>query len=254
MYPTHMPITNTVVMHTKFKDCVPKNVLLSYSGSGNHLVRFFIELLTERPTYGWDFVKEDVPICNAIFDEPIPFNITADSEPIYKKEHFAPGPEREVEQLIVVVRHPREVLVRQVGINLNTMVDGTITNTNMLEHHAIQYATILKYYVDHKGPKLLLFYEDMITKTEEFVKQLYDFLKPNKPEKLEYALKNLDKLFQMSKGGKNRIWLGPKSNGKPEFYYDKLKYSSKEYLTNTLNAFLAHPVLKPFVERYVMTI
>jgi len=254
MYPTHMPITNMIVMHQKFKDSIPKNVLLSYSGSGNHLVRFFIELLTERPTYGWDFVKEDVPICNAVFDEPVPFNITEESEPIFKKEHFAPPPERQVDQLIVIVRHPREVLVRQVGQNLHTLIDGTLTRSDLIEQHALQYAAIIKYYVYHKGPKLLLFYEDMIVNTEKFVLQLYDFLKPNKPEKLEYALKNLNKLFQMSRGGKNRIWLGPKSDGKPEFYYDKLKYSSKEYLTYTVNAFLEHPVLKPFVERYVMKI
>ena len=243
--------TKLIVMHKKFKECVPKNVLLSYSGSGNHLVRFFTELLTERPTYGWDFIKEDVPICNAVFSEPIPFNITEESEPILKKEHFAPAPDRQVEQLIVVVRNPREVLVRQVGQNLYTLVDGTLTKPDVLEHHALQYASIVKYYIDHKGPKLLLFYEDMITKTEEFVRQLYDFLKPNKPEKLEYALKNLDKLFQMSKGGENRIWLGPKSDGKPIYYYDKLKYSSKEYLVYVVNAFLKHPSLKPYVGRYI---
>ena len=227
-----------------------KNTLLSYVGSGNHLVRFFIELLTERPTLGWHGAPGDVPICNAIFEEPVPFNITQASKPIFKKEHAVPENSHEVEQLILIVRNPKEVLVRQVGINLFTLEDGILTSPQEVERHCINYVSMVKYYVDFKGHKLLIYYEDMITKKEEFIKQLYDFLNPNKPEKLTYALQNVEKLFRMSRTGKNRIWVGPRSDGSTKFYYDKLKNSSKRYLTTTVNAFTNHPALQNTLARY----
>lgn len=229
-----------------------KNVLLSYSGSGNHLVRFFIELLTERPTLGWSMVKDDVPIYKAVFAEVIPFNITEASVPIFRKEHHVPKPEETVEQLILIVRNPREVIVRQGGINENTLIDGLLSNTQLIENNCLWYCSLVKYYIDFKGPKLLLFYEDLITKRKESIQKLYDFIQPNKPEKLEYALKNIDRLYAMSKGGKSRVWLGSKSNGTTDYYFDKLKYSSKEYLTKTVNAFLYHPLFKDVLAPYTL--
>ena len=50
-------------------------VLLSYPRSGNHLVRFFIELLSELPTLGCINNKLDIPIYLNEFTENIPFNI-----------------------------------------------------------------------------------------------------------------------------------------------------------------------------------
>ena len=52
-----------------------ENVLLSYPRSGNHLCRFFIELLTELPTYGCKHSESDVEIYKNTFKEYIPFNI-----------------------------------------------------------------------------------------------------------------------------------------------------------------------------------
>ena len=51
------------------------NFLLSYPRSGNHLVRFFIELLSELPTYGVKTNINDVFIHLNKFEEEIPFNI-----------------------------------------------------------------------------------------------------------------------------------------------------------------------------------
>ena len=52
-----------------------ENILLSYPRSGNHLVRFFIELLSEIPTYGCKGNKLDIEIYKNEFPEEIPFNI-----------------------------------------------------------------------------------------------------------------------------------------------------------------------------------
>lgn len=196
------------------------NVLLSYSGSGNHLVRFFIELLTEQPTIGWSFIKEDIAICKATFEEPVPFNIKDDTPPIYRKEHFPP--DYKIERLILILRNPKEVLVRQTGKNLNNFVDGMFINTIIVTEHMDYYFNNYEYYLNFKGEKLLLFYEDLLTGKEAFIKQLYDFLKPNKPEKLQYALENVEKLYALSRTGKNRAWLGSKSDLTCSFYYKTL--------------------------------
>ena len=53
-----------------------ENIILSYPRSGNHLVRFFIELLSEIPTFGCKLFKTDIEIYKNIFPEKIPFNIS----------------------------------------------------------------------------------------------------------------------------------------------------------------------------------
>ena len=52
-----------------------QNILLSFPRSGNHMMRFFIELLSELPTFGCKYNKNDKEIYKNIFNESIPFNI-----------------------------------------------------------------------------------------------------------------------------------------------------------------------------------
>ena len=69
-----------------------ENILLSYPRSGNHLVRFFIELLSEIPTYGCKGNKNDIEIYRNVFPEKIPFNISDfDKKDCYIKYHFPPS-------------------------------------------------------------------------------------------------------------------------------------------------------------------
>jgi len=224
-----------------------ENRILSYSGSGNHLVRFFIELLSERPTLGWNFVKEDVAIYKATFAEPVPFSIKEDAPPIYQKEHHPPS-EKNIKRLIVIARNPREVIVRQAGLNLKNLLDGMFINTTIVEQHLAYYFEIINYYINFKGEKLLLFYEDLISKKQEFVQQLYNFLEVDNSEKLEYALENVDKLYLLSKTGKNRSWLGAKSDGSASFYYKKL-YSTV-YFESILDMYFSNPIYKFMKEKY----
>ena len=62
-----------------------RNVLLSYPRSGNHLTRFFIELLSEIPTKGCEDNDLDIPLHKNSFSEKIPFNI---SKPFDQNEQF----------------------------------------------------------------------------------------------------------------------------------------------------------------------
>jgi len=214
------------------------NCILSYPGSGNNLTRFFMELLTEQPTIGWEAVPEDVAICKATFAKPVPFNITDDTPPIYKKEHIVPGPERKYERLILLLRNPKEVIVRQGGFNLKNVCDGYFVRTETINLHFAMYFNMVNYYNNFKGPKKVFYYEDMLTKKSEFVKELYNFLNVDKPHKLQYALDNVDELYELSLKGTNRIWLGAKSDITLSYYFKKLEEPAQRFFCEEFSLFL----------------
>jgi len=214
------------------------NCILSYPGSGNNLTRFLIELLTEQPTIGWDAVPEDVAIYKATFSKPVPFNITDETQPIYKKEHIVPTSDRKYERLILLLRNPKEVVVRQGGFNLKNVLDGYFINTEIINLHFNMYFNMVNYYNNFKGPKKVFYYEDMLNNKPQFVKELYDFLKVDKPEKLKYTLDNLDELYIMSLKGTNRIWLGAKSDISTSYYFKKLAEPAQRFFCQEFSLFL----------------
>lgn len=93
------------------------------------------------------------------------------------------------------------------------------------------YFKNIDYYDNHTGKKLLLYYEDIITNKEKFIDTLYDFLDVNNKEKKNYILSNIDKLYNLSKQGKNRCWGGVNSDS-VNYYYKKIPESIKEPFDN----------------------
>jgi len=215
-------------------------MLLSYSGSGNHAVRFFIELLSEQPTKGWNYVKEDIPIYLSQYSEPVPFHIKPNTPFIYQKDHFPPI-HLNVERTILILRNPKEVIIRQFGINLFKLVDGEISDWPELELHFNFYFDLVEYYQNFKGPKLLLFYEDILTNKMKFIQTLYDFLNVIKPAKLHYVLDNVDKLFTLCLTGTYNSWLGSKSDLSFDFYWKKVLPDSQEKFMTALRKHLENP-------------
>ena len=173
-----------------------ENVLLSYPRSGNHLCRFFIELLSELPTYGCKGSKTDVEINKNIFDEYVPFNTLTEfnKNECYVKYHNAPSNNTSTKNLILIVRNPREVLLNHCDYKLNI---------KRRWDSYCEYFKNIDYYNNHKGKKLLLYYEDMLTNKKEFINELYDFLAINNAAKKEYTLSNIEKLYALSSNGKN---------------------------------------------------
>ena len=126
--------------------------LLSYPRSGNHLIRFFIELLSELPTYGVKTNINDVFIHLNKFEEEIPFNINEYKEvDCYHKAHHISELNSNCDTLIFLIRNPREVLLRQ--------------NNNILNMKRYKwYFILLDYYINFKGKKKIFYYEDIILK------------------------------------------------------------------------------------------
>ena len=108
------------------------------------------------------------------------------------------------------------------------------------------YFKIIDYYTNHRGKKLLLYYEDMLNHKEAFINELYDFLAPNNLEKKEYVRKNIDKLFMLSAGGKGRDWGGINSNYQTDFYYSKIPRIIKNEFDGYLNRKLSN---YPFIKK-----
>lgn len=212
-----------------------KNILLSYPRSGNHLVRFFIELLSEIPTYGCKNNKKDIEIYKNEFPEKIPFNISDyDEKDCYIKYHFSPSQNIHLNKLILIIRNPKELFVRN-GL-FNDMNIKKITNNE-------GFFKNIDFYNNHKGKKLLLYYEDIITNKENFINTLYEFLEINNIKKKNYVLSNLDKLYDLSSKGKKRNWGGINSNS-TNYYYEKIPSSIKTEFDNYINEkFKKYPIL-----------
>jgi hypothetical protein len=205
------------------------NILLSYPRSGNHLVRFFIELLTELPTKGCiGNQKIDKCIYQNKFKIDIPFNINKnyDSSKCFTKFHFIDKLDNYNNNLLIfIIRNPKEVLLRHNNFKYN-------------EDSFNKYFYDIDYYLDFKGNKLLLYYEDLITNKKEFIINLYNFLKNNyniSEKKLQYVLDNIDELYFHSANPLNRKWGNVNSNFQTNFYYNNI---DNEYFKTKFNNYL----------------
>ena len=59
----------------------------------------------------------------------------------------------------------------------------------------------------------------------------------NKPDKKKYVIENLDKLYELSKQGKNRHWGGNNSNN-INYYYNKINTEEKELFDNYIKSMI----------------
>ena len=195
-------------------------IILSYPRCGNHLVRFFIELLSELPTFGHKFTKQDVEIYKNKFDKKIPFNISKyNKDECYQKFHNAPTHIKNINKLIFIVRNPKEVLLNMNKYKLN--IEGNWYSFQ-------RYFDDIDYYNNFKGEKLLLFYEDILTDKIKFVNMLYEFLNLQNEDKKKYVLDNIEELYILSLNGKGRAWGGNNSNNKLNYYYEKIPENIKK--------------------------
>lgn len=191
-------------------------ILLSYPRSGNHMVRFFIELLSELPTFGCSTNSQDVEIYRNKFNHMIPFNIMStiiDKTICFHKFHDPPKNQDSSSSLIFIIRNPREVLLRHNNFAYN------ISSYNL-------YFQNIDYYMNYQGHKKLFYYEDILNNKPEFIQELYTFLGISNESKLKYVLDNIDFLFEESKNGKNRSWGGVNSDS-CDFYYKKIEGNDK---------------------------
>ena len=189
--------------------------ILSYPRSGNHLVRFFIELLSEKPTFGIDINKDDTEIYKNKFSKDIPFNIKKyDKNECYIKYHNIVNSLLKSDELIFILRDPLEVLSHKDNNNWDSKI----------------YFQNIKFYNKFNKKKILFFYEDIINNKHKFINDLYIFLNIKNKNKLNYILENIDSLYNLSLNGKNRDWSGNNSNTLIRYHFNFLPINVKKII------------------------
>jgi hypothetical protein len=211
------------------------NILLSYPRSGNHLVRFFIELLTETKTNGCKGNRsgKDLPVYKNKYEIEVPFNINEENskENIieYYKYHNSFEIKDPINKLILIIRNPREVLLRH--------HDNKMVYTDKLDSFD-KYFESIDFYNKSECKKILFFYEDIITNKNEFINDLYNFLEYDNQSKLNYVLENIELLYKTCACATNRGWGGINSDS-VNYYYPKLDSETKIIFDKYINEMLS---------------
>jgi hypothetical protein len=230
---------------------IKTNIILSYPRSGNHLVRFFVEMLSETPTLGClNNELTDREMFRIQYSEELPFNIKKRKEwnDVYRKVHFIDELTQldQVNKLIFIIRNPREVMLSHSQMDLDIILKDKYEGQQKdhSDRSFTNYFRIIDYYNKCKGKKLLLFYEDNMIDTRGFIEKLYDFLEIDSPEKKKYVLDNIDYLFKASASYSSQGG-GNKSKGNIKFYYERLSEQDRTRFDNWLNPLLEkYPFIK----------
>lgn len=145
-------------------------VILSYPKSGNTWLRYIIEAVTGRPSLGSPSgLSEDLPIYTRVEG----LEVDPDAVPSAVKRHWVRHINEEDRQrpLIVAVRNYKECFIR----NRRFLVED-LKIAFEVEVEGRLYMEDLAYYTDYAGPKLLLFYEDLIDEPVNAITSLMRFL------------------------------------------------------------------------------
>lgn len=137
-----------------------KPLLISYSRSGTNWVRYFIEFTSKQPTPGFRRLIKD-PNKAYFFDR---------AHAGYKVAHKHP-------KILLLVRNYRECLVRHHGIDVVRKYRGisSFLKAKLMEQPPSWYISNIQAFDKFTGPKLLVYYEDLVAKPESTFKSIADF-------------------------------------------------------------------------------
>lgn len=126
-----------------------------------------------------------------------------------------------LEKLILVVRNPKECIVRNLNIK-----EKSLTLQNFIaevDKRRPNYAELLKFYKNFKGPKMIVYYEDALIDINKTLLRLAKFLELDKSYVAEFK-KNLVKHIENSKKSLKKR---PVSEGKINYHASTLSSNQK---------------------------
>jgi len=158
--------------------------ILSYPRSGNHLIRTYIEYMTKHPTLGRN-INDDPPIFQR--NERLNnFLKISNKNPIAIKAHYA-------KKNISPYLHPKDSLI----FILRSPIECCISHGNQPDYKE-EYIKNINFFINFKGPKLLLYYEDIVDKTNnEFICKLGAFFNINS-NVIEETIKKRNEIDNMA--------------------------------------------------------
>ena len=150
----------------------PPFVLMSYPRSGNTWTRYIIEFLTGRPTGSLSekLALSDYSDIGADSEEPL---IAVKVHRIIVELRSFP-----IRGLIFLMRNYKEL----VGPPVNGEPEDKITFVAeaSIDQRMRDYLTLISYFHNFKGPKIIVYYEDLIQNPNKEIKRLSDFIGSNK--------------------------------------------------------------------------
>lgn len=178
------------------------NYILSFPRSGNHLVRGLVEFLTQRPTNGCPGNHEDTPIASRLKNKTDLIHVAGPAE--WSKAH---RPSQEVKRadpsskLIAIVRHPLESIASHYKSDQKFTIQSLHREISPGSHLYGMYMDVLRKYNAWQGPKLIVYYEDLVFDEKnnhaDVARQLAKFV--NAEEKLEECLTNWGTITSLTK-------------------------------------------------------
>jgi len=225
--------------------------LMSYPRSGNTLLRFIIEYLTEKPTEGcWGNVK-DVPICKWEYEKGVDNPLShVNGIPLYYKSHgLLDFQDKKISNLIFIIRDYKECLVR------NCLVEENFDD-ELFKREMRQYLELIKIYHSENCPKVHIYYEDLLNKPLEVIKYLHDFLGDKSNEdNFKRLCENYDELKDIvAFKGKAVTFEKVTSNFKLKFHFDKLSSNQQEKFNQYFGELINnghYDMCRSYIERYM---
>jgi hypothetical protein len=129
------------------------NYLVSYNHSGNTLVRYYIELLTGLPTIGHN------PACISDRFDTNFLNVDKTKSPILIKRHEVKDKEISInDKFIFLLRDDEDCIKKNYYTEL------------------IKYNKLKRQYLTFKGPRLIIFYHEILTDILGVSKRILQFI------------------------------------------------------------------------------
>ena len=163
------------------------NILLSYPRSANSWVRYAVEFVSRRPTTN----SKRLYHCNGIYKKDAmvtreAFGADAHLPAILLKRHNANLPHdswTKEDRFIFVVRDYRECILRNIAENTETKI------TNAVE----MFVGNLEFFDTFEGDKVLIYYEDLMTRPEDIFNEIFSFLNINNGPRYVDFIQNIKK-------------------------------------------------------------
>ena len=216
------------------------NVLLvAYPRSGSHWLRFVVEWLTGQPTHGTGWVP-DIPIFLEVYPAKVhPLRHVDVKAPfVLHKTQRVRKKLPDSRSFILVIRNYRENVPRSHRSVIDEMRE---------------YCDLIVFYDQHKGPKLLIYYEDLLTNPANEIRRIADFFKV---EHRRYAafMERYDYLRSMSYQGKYASKASFYKSGDDLNYtskkLDAKQYEEREKLYEKVLAEEQYKLVLPYLEPY----
>lgn len=217
-------------------------VVLSFPRSGNHWTRFILEWFSGRPTMGVIDNPLNRPLCHAKFeDSAVLGHVNPALPPIAIKHHTVGGVSGLLDlnphlaPLLLLIRNPLECLIRH--------------NSGQLNADFILFESNLKFYRDFVGPKLIVYYEDLLESPEKQIPIILEAFGIDPGGRLNEFLHRLDFFEHQSRSASFGNWIGSVSGN--DLTYHQKKGDQQDL--NKINDWMKglDSSLRPYIQRYL---